>query len=140
MDNAVPSANTLAAVGLLRLGTLTGNRIFVERAEAIVGHLSEAAGRVPLGFGNLLLASELTVLGTTEIVVTGDRPDLVDVVQRRWLPNAVLAWGEPTNSPLWEGRRDEGSSGRAYVCRDYVCTLPVTDPTALADGLSAGIA
>jgi uncharacterized protein YyaL (SSP411 family) len=140
MDNAVPSANTLAAVGLLRLGTLTGNQLFVKRAEAIVGHLSEAAGRVPLGFGNLLLASELSVLGTTEIVVTGDRLDLVDVVQRRWLPNAVLAWGKPTDSPLWEGRRDEGSSGRAYVCRDYVCTLPLTDPAALADSLSAGIA
>ena len=43
-------------------------------------------------------------------------------------PNAVLAWGEPYPSPLWEGRE----AGRAYVCRDFACQAPVTDPDALA--------
>ena len=42
--------------------------------------------------------------GLAEVVVTGDRPDLVDVVRRRYLPAAVLAWGEAYPSPLWEGR------------------------------------
>jgi hypothetical protein len=27
----------------------------------------------------------------------------------------------------------------AYVCRDYVCQLPVTDPEALARQLDAGV-
>ena len=44
--------------------------------------------------------------GITEIAVVGDRPDLVAAVQARYLPNAVLAWGEPYDSPLWEDRRD----------------------------------
>ena len=41
----------------------------------------------------------------TEVAVAGDAPDLVAVVQRAYRPNAVLAWGEPYPSPLWEGRR-----------------------------------
>ena len=39
-----------------------------------------------------------------EVAVVGDRPDLVEVVQRRFLPTAVLAWGEPYDSPLWTDR------------------------------------
>jgi len=53
----------------------------------------------------------------------------VEAVQRRFLPNAVLAWGEPYDSPLWHGRED----GHAYVCRGYTCQLP----TAEVDGLLA---
>ena len=56
MDNAVPSGNSLAAVGLLRLGALTGDESLRDRAEAIVRLLGEPAGRVPMAFGNLLLA------------------------------------------------------------------------------------
>ena len=52
--------------------------------------------------------------------MAGDRPELVRAVQSRFLPDAVLAWGERYDSPLWEGRED----GRAYVCRDYACQAP----------------
>ena len=127
MDNATPGANSLAAVGLLRLAAITGNDRFRSLAGQIVTMLGEAAGRLPLGFGHLLYAVELHAFGSTEIVITGDRPDLVGAVQQRWTPGAVLAWGEPTTSPLWEGRDETGSHGRAYVCQDYACGLPADD-------------
>ena len=38
----------------------------------------------------------------------------------QYLPNAVLAWGEPYDSPLWDQRRE----GLAYVCRQYTCQAP----------------
>jgi uncharacterized protein YyaL (SSP411 family) len=53
-------------------------------------------------------------------------------VQQRLLPDVVLAWGEPTASPLWEGR-DAVSDAQAYVCRAGSCLLPVTDPASLLD-------
>ncbi|CAB4323140.1 unannotated protein [freshwater metagenome] len=127
MDNATPGANSLAAVGLLRLAAITGSDRYRSLAAQIVTMLGEAAGRLPLGFGHLLYAVELYAFGSTEIVVTGDRPDLVGAVQQRWTPGAVLAWGEPTASPLWEGRDDTGAEGRAYVCQDYACGLPADD-------------
>jgi uncharacterized protein YyaL (SSP411 family) len=47
----------------------------------------------------------------------------VAAVQAQYLPNAVLAWGEPYPSPLWEGRSD----GLAYVCQGYACQAPTGD-------------
>jgi uncharacterized protein YyaL (SSP411 family) len=137
MDNAVPSGNSLAAVGLLRLGALTGDEGLRDRADAIVRLLAEPAGRVPMAFGNLLLAVELLVLGTTEVVVTGDRPDLLAEVRRHWLPDAVVAWGQRSPSPLWEGRDEAGVDGRAYVCRGYVCGVPAGDVDTLRTQLTS---
>ena len=132
MDNALPSANSLAAVGLLRLSALTGEVAYQDRAEAILRLLGGPAGQHPMAFAHLLAAVDLTVAGATEIAVVGERPDLVQAVSERYLPNAVITWGEPYPSPLWEGR-DAGpdGTGRAFVCRNYACQTPVADVDAL---------
>ena len=137
MDNATACANSLAAVGLLRLSAITDNETHREFATAIVDRLAEAAARVPLGFGNLLLAAELRVLGIDEIVISGDRPDLLSEVQRRWMPRRVLTWGTPGASPLWEGRPETGADGRAYVCRQMVCAAPASTLDELEERLDA---
>ncbi|HXY26993.1 MAG TPA: hypothetical protein VEH82_01775, partial [Acidimicrobiales bacterium] len=68
--------------------------------------------------------------GRTEIVVTGDRPDLLSAVRARWLPAAVVAWGEPDGGPLFAGR--PADPPLAYVCRSRSCRLPAGDPATLA--------
>jgi uncharacterized protein YyaL (SSP411 family) len=135
MDNATPSANSLAAVALLRLAALTGDERYRDRADRILRLAGSLATQHPTAFGHLLAAVDLAVDGIDEVVVAGDRPDLVEVVQSRFLPGAVLAWGERYASPLWEGRDD----GRAYVCRNYACRLPAEDPEALEAQLHSGL-
>ena len=132
MDNATPGANSLAAVGLYRLGALTGEARYRNHADQILRLAGPVAARHPTAFGHMLVAVDLAAHGVDEVVVAGDRPDLVDAVQRTFLPRAVLAWGERYDSPLWEGRPD----GAAYVCRDYTCGLPAADPGALAAQLA----
>jgi hypothetical protein len=127
LDNATPAANSNAAVALVRLAALTGDDRFAAVARTIVGRLAGPALQHPTALANLLTAADLLANLPQEVVVTGDRPDLVAAVQRRWLPGAVLAWGERTASPLWEGRAD----GRAYVCEGYACRQPVEDVAAL---------
>jgi uncharacterized protein YyaL (SSP411 family) len=78
-------------------------------------------------------AADMVVSGITEVVVAGERPDLVGSIQARYLPNAVLAWGEPYDSPLWEGRDQPA----AYVCRDFTCGLPATSTEELAEQLDS---
>ncbi|MDQ3979462.1 MAG: hypothetical protein M3314_07930, partial [Actinomycetota bacterium] len=68
-----------------------------------------------------------------EIAIVGDRPDLVQAVHQRFLPNAVLAWGEPYPSPLFEGREE----GKAYVCRNYACQRPTDNVDDLLAQLAA---
>jgi uncharacterized protein YyaL (SSP411 family) len=132
LDSATPSANSLAAVGLYRLGALTGESRYRNQADQILQLLGGVVTGAPTAFGHLLSAVDLRRQGTTEIAVVGDRPDLVAEVHRRYLPDAVLAWGEPFPSPLWDARRD----GFAYVCRDYACQAPVDS----VDGLVAQLA
>jgi uncharacterized protein len=133
MDNATPSANSLAAVGLTRLAALTGEDRYRHHAEQILRLAGPLAARHPTAFGHLLVAVDLAVHGIDEVVVAGDRPDLVGVVQRAYRPRAVLAWGERYDSPLWAGRAD----GRAYVCRHYACQLPAGDEATLSAQLAA---
>jgi uncharacterized protein YyaL (SSP411 family) len=60
----------------------------------------------------------------------------VDRLRRRYEPTAVLAWGEPTGSPLWEQRDD----GLAYVCRNYACREPAATAEALDTQLDRELA
>ena len=137
-DDATPSANSTAATGLLRLEAHTGEHRYGEHARQILRRLGPLAARHPLAFGNLLWAVGLQALGVTEVVVTGDRPELVEVVQRSFRPHSVLAWGERGSGPLWEGRDETGPEGRAYVCRDHVCGAPATSPEQLAAAFASG--
>jgi uncharacterized protein YyaL (SSP411 family) len=138
LDNATPSANSLAAVGLLRLAALTGETRYEDHAAAILRLLGQAGARHPTALGHLLAALDLITSGATEIAIVGARPDLVAAVTERYLPNAVLAWGEPYDSPLWASR-DAGpdGAGQAYVCRNFTCQSPVGSVDALVAQLTA---
>jgi uncharacterized protein YyaL (SSP411 family) len=127
LDGATPSATSVAAGALLRLGALTGRDELTTAGDALLDSLVPVAATHPLAAAHAITACGLAGGGITEIVVAGDRPDLVTTVRRRFEPTAVVAWGERTGSPLWEGRED----GLAYVCRHYACREPAADPDAL---------
>ena len=129
LDNATPSANSTAAFALYRLGALTGEARYRNLADQILLLLGTLMPQAPSAFAQALAAAAVRAQGTTEIVITGDRGDLVSFIQQQWLPDSVLAWGERYDSPLWENRPD----GFAYVCHDHVCELPVSTVDDLAD-------
>ena len=131
-DGAIPSANSTAALALLRLHALTGDEALRARAEDILRLVGPLAREAPAAFGVLLAALDLQHRSTTEIVVAGDRPDLLEVVRAQFLPDAVVAWGERFESPLWDGRTDDA----AYVCRGHTCELPARDVETLRSQLA----
>ena len=131
-DGATPSANAVAALALARLGALTGDTTYLTLARGVVDLIGDLLTRHPTAFAHTVLTADLLARGPSEVLVTGDRPDLLDEVRSHWLPDAVLAWGEPTGSPLWEGREP----GFAYVCRDYACRVPAADAVALGAQLA----
>ena len=136
LDGATPSANAVAASALARLGALTGDGRYTSHAREVVDLIGDLLTRHPTAFAHTVLTADLLARGATEVVVTGDRPDLVAEVRRHWLPDAVVAWGEPTGSPLWADR----APGLAYVCRGYTCQAPAADPATLADQLAGSLA
>ncbi len=135
MDNATPSANSTAALALYRLAALTGVTRYAHLADQILQLFAGIILGAPTAFGNLLAALHLRDVGITEIVITGNRDDLVAFVQRQWLPTTVLAWGEPYDSPLWRDR----SGDQAFVCHQYVCQAPAHTAEKLAASLRAAL-
>jgi uncharacterized protein len=135
VDNATPAANSTAALALLRLAALTGERRYTNQADQILLLVARSIPQAPSAFSQSLMAIALRTEGSTEVVVTGDRPDLVAAAQRQWLPHGVLAWGEEYDSPLWEGR----PPGLAFVCHDHVCQLPAASADVMLTQLSGGV-
>ena len=131
LDDATPSASSVGASAMLRLGTLTGDQRLLSCAERLLSLLVPIGSDHPLAIANAIGAMSLAGGGTLEIVVAGERHDLVICVQRRYEPEGVLAWGQRTDSPLWEGRTD----GFAYVCHQSRCLSPVTTAEELSDQL-----
>ncbi len=131
-DNASPSANSNAAIALARLGALTAERRYTDAAESIITLLAGPLTQHPTAFTHLLGAVSFMQGPSAEVVIVGDRPDLVGVVHERYLPNTVLAWGEPSPSPLWEGRQPN----LAYVCENFTCKQPTSTPEELLAQLS----
>jgi uncharacterized protein YyaL (SSP411 family) len=135
-DGATPSANSVAALALIRLGALTGEERYTGAASGICRLLEPQMARQPLSLTNLLAATDLLINGVTEVAVTAGRADLVEAVQSTYLPAAVLAWGEPYPSPLWEGRNGPDQTGKAFVCRNYTCLAPVDERDSLLEELA----
>ena len=147
-DNATPSGSSTAADALLRLATLTGEESYRQVATAALRGVRDLLGPHPNAVGHWLCALDFYLSSPKEVVVVGPREDpatqaLLHTVFRRFLPNKVVAGYEPDGaSPsdilLLEDRDMVGGRPTAYVCQNYACQLPVTDPEALAAQLQEG--
>ena len=132
VDNATPSSNSTAATALIRLAALTGEQRYANQADRILQLVAGLIEKAPGQHSNALVAADLRLRGITEVVIVGDRPELVRLAQSVWRPDTVLAWGEPYESPLWQERRE----GFAYVCRDYSCQAPQDTIEGFAEALT----
>ncbi len=132
MDNATPSANSVAAYAFLRLAAITGDAKLEMHAHQILALLARVAPTAATGFCNAISASLFAQEGAVEIVIPGENPALLATVRSQWLPNAVTVWGEPIDSPLWAGRE----TGSAYVCRNHECLLPARTEQELRDRIA----
>jgi uncharacterized protein YyaL (SSP411 family) len=144
-DNATPSGNSVAAELLLRLAELTGEHAYRRRAETLLAGLSGAMAQHPSAFGHLLCALDLALASVHEVALVGE-PDaqdtraLVSALFERFQPNKVVALRHPGPAgardeqliPLLADRPQLAGKATAYVCQNFTCQLPVTDPAALA--------
>ncbi|MFH9978370.1 thioredoxin domain-containing protein [Streptomyces sp. NPDC017179] len=142
-DNATPSGWSAAAGALLGYAAHTGSeahRTAAERALSMVGALGP---RVPRFTGWGLAVAEALLDGPREVAVVG--PSLDDAastaLHRTALvgtaPGAVVAYGTPDSEefPLLADRPLVHGEPAAYVCRDFTCDAPTTDPDRLRTAL-----
>jgi uncharacterized protein YyaL (SSP411 family) len=145
-DNATPSGTFAVAGALLSYGALTGSARHRDAALAALAVLPALAGRFPRAAGWGLAVAEAVLAGPSEIAVVGLPGDertreLLRTALQAAPPGAVLAVGDGTDSgpatvPLLAGRGLVDGAAAAYVCRNFACQLPVTDPAGLRAALS----
>ena len=139
-DNATPCGSSMAADVLLRLAVITGDSEHQRRAVTSLRSVRELMSRFPTGAGHWLGALDFYLSTPKEIAIVGGAGDadtalLLSEVSRRYLPNRVLVGltGETRSGvPLLEDRGRVDGKPTAYVCENYACNLPVTEPAALA--------
>ena len=131
-DNPIPAGNSSAAYGLLRLAALTGEHEYERRAEGVLRLLHELAPRHPQAFAHLLQALDFRLAHTREVALAGDETaELERVVRSKFRPHIVLAGGQPDGVPLMQGREPVAGRPAAYVCEQFACRQPVTEPAEL---------
>jgi uncharacterized protein len=142
-DHPIPSGNSAAAFGLLRLARLTGEREYEAHAESVFRLFARVASRHPSAVGHLLRAIDFHLAPVREVALIspagGDGLGaLAEVVRSRFRPHLVLAGGEEgTEQPeLMRQRTAVDGRAAAYVCERFACQRPVTEPTELAQALN----
>jgi uncharacterized protein YyaL (SSP411 family) len=137
-DHPIPSGNSSAALGLLRLAALTGDRSYEGQALGVLRLFANAAPRQPDAFAHLLRALDFQLSPTKEVALVGDDlAELAAVVRGEHRPHLVLAGGHEgaTSPPLLKGRRTIDGKPAAYVCEHFACQAPTTDPVLLRKSL-----
>jgi uncharacterized protein YyaL (SSP411 family) len=147
-DNAVPAGNSLAAEVLVELSLLSGEGAYRDAAVDLIAALTHALASHPLFFGRLLSALDTHLSHPVEIAIVGNlgseaAQSMLREVRREYMPARVLAAGPPGTAvpELLAGRLAiEDAEATGYVCRGFVCSLPVTSTEGLRDQLGLPLA
>jgi uncharacterized protein YyaL (SSP411 family) len=144
-DHPIPSGNSSAAYGLLRLAALTGEHEYSNHAVGVFRLLHRAAARQPQALAHLLQALDFHLSAVKEVALvapangapSGSLEELARVVRSAYRPHIVLAAGEEGSErpELMRERRAVDGAPAAYVCENFTCRAPVTEPAELEAAL-----
>jgi uncharacterized protein YyaL (SSP411 family) len=139
-DNATPSGGAMATTVLLKLAGLTNELRYVDIAHEALAQMQPMMSQYPLGFGQWLQALSYTLAKPKEIAIIGERQKadtqaMLRVAAENYQPFQIIALGNPNTRkpvvPLLQDREQIDGHATAYVCVDFSCRAPVTEPKAL---------
>jgi len=140
-DASIPSGNAMATELLLRLYHITGEDDYRARAEKVLRSYYDVMESQPFGFAHMLCAVDQYLNPPKAIVVVGNADDprtkaLLAEVHRLYLPNKVLQLVGAEQalediSPLLRGKTQVNGQPTAYLCQNFTCSAPVTNPAEL---------
>ncbi len=143
-DGATPSGNAVAVSALARLSFHYDRQDL--RAAAIGGirAYGRQIARYPRAFAKSLAVVDFLADGPIELALVGVPTDpgleaLQGAVRSVFLPHRVIATsagaGPPSSHPLLAGKGVVGGKAALYLCRNFSCQSPLTDPEAVTAAL-----
>ena len=149
-DGAVPSGNSVSMLNLLRLGRITTNPDFEEKAAQIGRAFASTVKQFPTAHTQLMSALDFAVGPSYEIVIVGnpqgkDTREMIKALRLLFVPNKVVLL-RPANQDSPDISNVAGFTKNlssidgkttAYVCTNYTCNFPTTDTNKMLDLLNA---
>src|SRR5438874_7856362 len=148
-DSAEPAASSVAALNLLRLAQIRGEKQWEERTRKTIDAFATTLSHFPSAMPQMLVALDYSLSKPRQIVIAGkkDAPEtkaLLEEVRRHFLPKTVLLLADGGEGQKFLGERNEAvramslidGKPAAYVCENFTCKAPATDPKHLAELLS----
>ena len=151
-DGAEPAASSVSVLNVLTLAHLTGAPGALEKAERTLARLGPRIGSAARAVPMMMCALSAWHAGLSQVVIVGPAHSertrtLRAALARHYLPFAIEVPVEPgpAQDALAErlpfiGAMTPGAGAAAYVCRDFTCHQPVSEPDALERELTAGAA
>ena len=138
-DGAIPSGNSVQVMNLIRLARITADEEYEKRAGAALRAVADDVSLAPSASTYLLSALDFVLGPSLEIVLAGDPPSaLRREIFSRFVPNKVVLHRPAGDAPpitkiaaFTAEQRPLGGKPTAYVCTNYMCKLPTTDPAKL---------
>ena len=140
-DSAEPAASSVAALNLLRLAQFRDEKQLEERGKKTIRAFSATISRFPSAMPQMLVALDFSLSKPRQIVIAGkpDAPEtkvLLAEVHRHFLPNKILLLADAADGQKYLGEKNEAlrsmsvlnGKPAAYVCENFTCKAPVTDP------------
>jgi len=148
-DGAEPAASSIAALNLLRLSQIHDDLKMAERAKKTIDAFAAILSQFPAGMPQMLVAVENSLGKPRQIVIAGkkDSPEtkaLLKEVHRRFLPNTIVILADANEGQKYLGENNEAiramslveGKPAAYVCENFTCKAPLTDPKQLGELLT----
>jgi uncharacterized protein len=146
-DGAEPAASSVAALNALTLAHLIGSDDLREKVERTLGRYGPRVGAAGRTIPMMLCALSAWHAGLSQVVIAGaghSRRDLQQEVARHHLPFAIVipiaddVPREPLSRLLpFTAPMTARGTATVYVCRDFTCRQPVTEPADVARELVA---
>jgi len=142
IDGATPSPNGVASLVLQKIAVLTDDKELADRAMQVLRLAHAYMARAPQASGTLLCALDFWLSTPKEIVLLGEgaaAKDLAREVWERLIPNKVMAGARGDQDtvdpdfwlPMLAGKTMLGGLPTAFVCENYSCLTPATEPAEL---------
>ena len=139
-DGAMPSANSVSVLNLLRIAQMTGDKEKRRTAEKTLQTFRGRMGEVPLEMPQMLVARDFLLDTPPQIILAGRAKDeetslMLKEIFRRYIPNKVVLLADGAagqqylsrNLEVLESIKPIQDRTTAYVCENYTCQLPTTD-------------
>jgi len=139
-DEAIFSANSIAAICLIKIGRMTGDDEILKKGEETIKAFQGLIEEQPASCNGLLAALDALLCSPTEMVFVGakDDPAFIEMyrkAQHDYIPNKILVYSEGSETdevfPMAQEKRPENGNAAVYLCQKQTCHAPVHSGKAL---------